>query len=81
MSNRDEITAIILEAIRQVAPDADTELLDYDEDMRDELDLDSMDFLNITIAVNRATGIAIADADASKVLTLNAMADYLLARS
>ncbi len=81
MKTRAEITDIILIAIADVAPDADIDGLDLDQDFRDDLDLDSMDLLNIVIRVVKATDVQIPDAVANKLLSVNSMADYLLERS
>ncbi|MGH1429490.1 MAG: acyl carrier protein [Neptuniibacter sp.] len=48
--------------------------------MREELDLDSMDFLRLTLAISKRLNVAIPDSDLAKVVTFNAMYQYLLAR-
>lgn len=80
MSSRAEMIDLIQRVITQVAPDVEVGQVDLDEDFRDELELDSMDLLNIVIGLVKATGIEIPDADANKLLSINAIADYLIAR-
>jgi acyl carrier protein len=79
--NRTELTTLIKNAIVEIAPDAEPDELAPDDDMRDELDLDSMDFLNIIIAVSKQTGVNIPESDYAQVLTLNSMCDYIEAKA
>ncbi|MCO5195136.1 MAG: phosphopantetheine-binding protein, partial [Anaerolineae bacterium] len=54
--------------------------LDPNVDMRDELDIDSFDFLNFLIDLNDEVGVEIPEADYGKLVSLNDLLDYLLAR-
>ncbi len=72
-----ELKNIILEELGNIAPEIDADEVPDDEDMRDALELDSMDFLNLIIAVSKRTKIAVPEADYGKVLTLNRMIRYL----
>ncbi len=76
MSN-DEIQAIVLRAIGNIAPEADLEHLDPTVDVREQLDIDSMDSLNIMIGIHEATGVDIPEADYPLLNTLNACVLYL----
>ena len=49
--------------------------------LREELDLDSMDFLNLLVGVHQRTGIEIPEADYPKLATLDRLVAYLAARS
>ena len=71
------ITQKILEAIQTVAPEIEQEDIDLDEDIREECDLDSMDFLNYLEALQRSTGVKISEGDYVRVNTFNKMAQYL----
>ncbi len=73
--------AAVLDAIARVAPDADTSGLVGDEDLLDELLLDSMDLLNIVVAVHESTGVEIPERDYGKLGTLDEFAAYLTDRS
>ncbi|MFV8753372.1 acyl carrier protein [Nannocystaceae bacterium ST9] len=73
MSTRSEIVAIV----RQVAPNAAIEQLRGDEDLRDQLDLDSMDFLNILVAIAEQLHVEIPERDYPKVRTLDALVAYV----
>ena len=68
---------IILEAIQEVAPEIEQDDIDMDEDIREECDLDSMDFINYLIALKKSTGVSIAEGDYTQVNTFNKMLTYL----
>ena len=72
-----ELKDLILEELSNIAPEIEDEEVPDDEDMREALELDSMDFLNLIIAVSKRTQIAVPEADYGKVLTLNNMIRYL----
>ncbi len=68
---------IILAAIQEVAPEIEQDDIDMDEDIREECDLDSMDFLNYLIALKKSTAVSIPESDYSQVNTCNKMLSYL----
>lgn len=72
-----ELKQIVMDAILDIAPEADFEALDPDDGLREQLDLDSMDFLNVVIGLHEALGIDIPEADYSKLFTLNGAVNYL----
>jgi acyl carrier protein len=74
---RDELRAAIVEEIGNIAPEADAASLGDGEDLRDALDMDSMDIFNLVIALSKRLGIDIPDADAAHLVTLGGGADYL----
>ena len=76
----DEPTSLILAAIAEVAPDADLSAIDPTADLTEQLELDSMDFLNIVVAVNEATGVEIPERDYPELSTLDRFAAYLADR-
>jgi len=75
-----ELRQQILESIASVAPEAELDALDDAADLRDELDLDSMDFLNVLIAIKAATGVEVPERDYPQVRTLAGLLDYVRAR-
>ena len=74
----DELKAIVLRAISDIAPEADLAHLDPAVDVREQLDIDSMDSLNIMIGIHEATGVDIPEADYPLMNTLNACVAYLV---
>jgi acyl carrier protein len=71
------IKKFIFEAIQEVAPEIEQDDIDMDEDIREECDLDSMDFINYLIALKKSTGVSIAEGDYTQVNTFNKMLGYL----
>jgi acyl carrier protein len=72
-----EAKAMVCEILGGIAPEADFAGLGGSEDLREALDLDSMDFMNFVIALHERTGIDIPEADYSKLRTLDCVTDYL----
>ena len=73
-------TDVILATLAQVAPEADPAALGPDADLRLELDLDSMDFLNFVVGIDECTGIDIPERDYPRLSTLNRCIEYLTGR-
>lgn len=68
---------IIKNAILEIAPEADFDTLDSDDGLREQLDLDSMDFLNVVIGLHETLGIDIPEADYPRLFTLTGAISYL----
>lgn len=60
-----------------VAPDLDVAAVPADADLRNDIGIDSMDFLNFVIAISKQLSVAIPEADYGKVTTLAKCADYV----
>ena len=75
-----ELRAMIVEEIGNIAPETDAARLGDDEDLREALDLDSMDIFNLVVALSQRLGIDIPDADAGHLVTLGGGAAYLAKR-
>jgi acyl carrier protein len=77
---RDEIRSTLLSALGAVAPEADLAHLDPREDLREQLEIDSMDLLNFAIGVHERTGVEIPEADYPKLASLDSAVAYLARR-
>jgi acyl carrier protein len=77
MSNQSDPLEVIEAAISKVAPDVDLASLPPDADLREEAELDSLDFLNVVTAVHESTGIEISERDYPRLATLSGFVDYL----
>ena len=77
--NEQEMRAIVLRALTDVAPDIDPAAIDPEMALTDELDIDSMDFLNIVVSIHDQTGVEIPERDYPKLSTLNDAVAYLIA--
>jgi acyl carrier protein len=76
----EEIRTAVLRALGDVAPEADLARIRPDQSLRDQLDLDSMDVLNLAIRLHEALGVGIPEADYGKLATLDGAVAYLAAR-
>ena len=72
-----EIRKLVAEVLSGIAPEADLASVGDDEELREALDLDSMDFLNFVIALGQRTGRKIPEADTPRLSTLRGLLDYL----
>lgn len=74
---RAEITDLIIEIIEDIDDEADFADLDPDQPLRDQLDLDSMDFLDIVMELRKRYKLQIPEEDYPQLATLNSCATYL----
>ena len=75
-----EAKALIVDVLAGIAPEADFAALPGGAALRDELDLDSMDFLNFITALHERARIDIPEADYPLLATLDGAISYLLKR-
>lgn len=71
-----EIRAMAAEVLAGIAPEADLAGVGDAEDLREALDLDSMDFMNFVVGLHERSGRAIPDADAPRLATLAGLVAY-----
>jgi len=76
----DQIKALVLHELRNIAPEVDTDQIDPALDLREQIDLDSMDILNLVIAIHEATGVDIPEADYPQMASLAGSIAYLRTR-
>ena len=76
----DEIKNVILEIIQDIDDEADLENLNPGDALRDQLDLDSMDFLDIVMELRKRYQIQIPEADYPQLATLESCVNYLVPR-
>jgi acyl carrier protein len=76
----EEIKNVVLEIIQDIDDEADLENLKPDEALRDQLDLDSMDFLDIVMELRKRYKIQIPEADYPELATLQSCINYLMPR-
>ena len=75
-----EIGKIVQEELNNIAPEVDLTTTDPTADLREAIDIDSMDFLNLVTALHRQTGIEIPEIDYPKLVTLSGIIAYLAAK-
>jgi acyl carrier protein len=77
MRSEQQLREVVIRALTEVAPDIDPASIDPDSELAEQLDIDSMDFLNVIVAINEETGIEIPERDYPKLSTLNDAIAYL----
>jgi acyl carrier protein len=78
--NEAEIRKIFEEELGNVAPEMDLRQLDPSADLREALDIDSMDFLNFITAIDKRLGVNVPELDYPKLTTLKGAIAYLEAK-
>ncbi len=78
--NRDEIGTCVRSCIEEVAPDADVSSAGPDDDLIQDLELDSMDVLGLAEAIHVRIGVEIPERDYPKLRTMTQFVDYLATR-
>ena len=74
---KDELRALIVEELGNIAPEADLAGVEDEVNLREALDLDSMDIFNLVVALSHRLGIEIPDADAGRLVTLGGGSAFL----
>lgn len=75
-----QIKAAIFKVLSQIAPEADLSKLPPDESIREALDIDSFDHLNLLIGLHEDLGVDIPEADYGQLTTLADIVKYLSSR-
>lgn len=78
--SREEIRQAIVDALGGIAPEIDSASIAPDLPLREQIDMDSFDVLNLIIRVHEILGIDIPEQDYAKLVTLNGAVEYLARR-
>ena len=74
---KEQIKATVLEIIAQIIPDEDLSNLKGDIPLREQVELDSMDFLDIIMELRKRYGIEVPESEYVQLATLDGSAAYL----
>jgi acyl carrier protein len=74
---REEIQNAVIDIIRTVAPDEDLTHLVPSEKLREQIELDSMDFLDIVMELRKRHGVHVPESDYKELATLDGCVSYL----
>jgi acyl carrier protein len=77
--NGTEIRDTVIRVLQRIAPEADLASLAPAVEFRDQLDIDSFDFLTFVIGLHEALGVDIPEADYPEMMTLDSAVAYLMA--
>lgn len=78
--DRERLRTALFEAITAIAPEVDAKDIRADQPLRQQIDLDSFDFLNVIIRLHEILGIDIPESDYAELLTLDRALEYLARR-
>jgi acyl carrier protein len=83
MSQRtpEQIRQIIFDVLGAIAPETEPDSIVPDKPLRDQVDLDSFDFLNVIIRLHEVLGIDIPESDYAELATLDGAVNYLTRHS
>lgn len=74
---KEDIKKVVLDIISEIAPDEDLSNVQPNVRLREQLDLDSMDFLDIVMELRKKHGIEVPEEDYQQLASLDSCADYL----
>ena len=77
---KEELRNAVLEIIADIAPDEDITSIDDKKPLRDQIDLDSMDFLDIVLELRKRYKVQVPEADYPELRTMGSTIEYLLPR-
>lgn len=75
---RDELRQEVLNIIADIAPDEELDGIDDEQPLRDQIDLDSMDFLDIVLELRKRHKVEVPEKDYPELRTMKSTIDYLL---
>jgi acyl carrier protein len=78
--DRPTLTQSVLSLLQAIAPEVEPGTLAPERPLRQQVDLDSMDWLNFLVSLHERLGVSIPEADYAGLVSLNDVVDYLLAR-
>lgn len=79
-TDRAALMAIVLTLLRAIAPEVEPGTLAPARPLRQQVDLDSMDWLNFLLSLHERFGVSIPESDYAQLVSLNNVVDYLQAR-
>lgn len=74
---QEQIRTAVLAIVKRLAPEIDPARIIADKPLRSQIDLDSMDWLNVLATIHEKLGVDIPESDYGKVQTLDSIVAYL----
>jgi acyl carrier protein len=74
------LRCLVLATLLGIAPEVDAGALDHQRPLRQQVDLDSMDWLNFLVGLHQRLGVDIPEADYGRLASLADLLAYLRAR-
>ncbi len=79
-TDRAALMATVVTLLRAIAPEVEPGTLAPERPLRQQVDLDSMDWLNFLLSLHERFGVTIPESDYAGLVCLNDVVDYLQAR-
>lgn len=76
-----DIEKALRDELHRIAPDIEIDDIDIGADLREELDINSMDFLMLVTALGKRLKLEMPEADYPKMMTFSDLLDYLRKRA
>jgi acyl carrier protein len=76
----EQIRSVVLRVLGEIAPEVALDRIDPTTDLREQLDIDSMDMLNWVVGIHEQLAVDIPEADYPQLATLNGCVTYLRER-
>lgn len=80
MSRDEEIRKAVLESLLEVAPDVDAGAIDPARSFHEQLDIDSVDFLNFVLTLEKKLGVHVPESDYPRLSTVDGAVAFLETR-
>lgn len=74
---QDELKQTVLRLLGEIAPEADLAAVNPEVSFRDQLDIDSIDFLNFVVALHKQFQIEVPESDYPELVTIEGCVRYL----
>jgi|TARA_B100001167_G_C16651036_1_gene248621 acyl carrier protein len=74
---REEVRRAVVNILEDIAPDADLSSIKDDVTLREQMDLDSMDFLDIVMELRKRFNIEVPESDYQELVSMDSCIQYL----
>ncbi|SPJ14572.1 conserved hypothetical protein [Burkholderiales bacterium] len=78
--NEADVRAVVLATLKSIAPEVEGEELRPNRPLRNQVDLDSMDWLNFLLGLHERLHVEIPESDYARLITLEDVVGYLGAK-
>lgn len=74
---RDEVRQAVVNILADIAPDEDVSSIKDDVTLREQMDLDSMDFLDIVMELRKRFNVEVPESDYQQLVSMASCIQYL----
>lgn len=77
MTTNEDTRGVVLSVLTTIAPEVDADEITDDDLLRDQVDLDSMDWLNFLLGIHKRFNVDIPESDYASLRTLSDVVGYV----